>query len=158
MVMVFHFGKVSSCSSDFENIFLTRHIGFNSDSSFRRPTLISISGGSDITIENLLIRNAPNVFQSVNGNAKNVNYRGLTMQAIPTADVTPKNTDGFDVGASSFVTISDTTVENQDDCVAFKPGCNFLIVTNITCRGSHGLSVGSLAKSSDDMVRCLYPL
>ncbi|THU81731.1 glycoside hydrolase family 28 protein [Dendrothele bispora CBS 962.96] len=126
---------------------------FNSDSTFRRPTLVSISGGSGITIENLLIRNAPNVFHSVNGGATNVNYRNLVMQAIPTSDVTPKNTDGFDVGASSFVTISDTRVENQDDCVAFKPGCNFLTVSNITCKGSHGLSVGSLAKSSNDMVQ-----
>ncbi|KAF5366849.1 hypothetical protein D9758_006488 [Tetrapyrgos nigripes] len=126
---------------------------FNSDSSFRRPTLISISGGSNIVVENLLFRNPPNVFHSVNGNAKNVIYRGLIMQAIPTSTVIPKNTDGFDVGASTFVTISNVTVQNQDDCVAFKPGCNFLTVTDITCSGSHGLSVGSLGQSNNDMVQ-----
>lgn len=56
----------------------------------------------------------------------------------------PKNTDGFDVGASQFVTLRNIKVSNQDDCVAFKPGANFTTVTDITCTGSHGISVGSL--------------
>ena len=56
----------------------------------------------------------------------------------------PKNTDGFDVGKSQFVTIRNIKVSNQDDCVAFKAGADFASVSNITCTGSHGLSVGSL--------------
>jgi galacturan 1,4-alpha-galacturonidase len=64
----------------------------------------------------------------------------------------PKNTDGFDVGASTYVTIQHTSVTNDDDCVAFKPGSTYTYVKDITCTGSHGLSVGSLAKTNADTV------
>ncbi|KAL0059800.1 hypothetical protein AAF712_013441 [Marasmius tenuissimus] len=125
---------------------------FASDSSFKRPTLMYISGGSKITVENLQFKNPPNVFHSVTDGATNVVYRGLNLNATPKDGATPKNTDGFDVGKSTTVTIANTKVTNQDDCVAFKPGCNLVTVTNITCTGSHGLSVGSLAKGGDDVV------
>lgn len=99
---------------------------------------------------------APNVFHSVTGGATNVIYRGLRLNAETYENVTPKNTDGFDVGAS-HVTISNVTVTNQDDCVAFKPNANYVTVTDITCTGSHGLSVGSLAKGSNDVVSRRIP-
>ncbi|KAJ3971656.1 glycoside hydrolase family 28 protein [Lentinula raphanica] len=121
---------------------------FNEDSSYSRPTLVYIDGGSDITIENLLVRNAPNVFMSAAGDATNIHYSGLTMQAIPSDGVTPKNTDGFDIGPASQVTISNVIVDNQDDCVALKGGANFVTVTDISCSGSHGLSIGSLGEGT----------
>ncbi|EEB98324.1 hypothetical protein MPER_02191 [Moniliophthora perniciosa FA553] len=125
---------------------------FASDNTFKRPTLMYISGGSNIVVENLSFKNAPNVFHSVTDGATNVIYRGLKLNATPKDGAVPKNTDGFDVGKSTYVTISNTNVVNQDDCVAFKPGCNYVTVTDITCTGSHGLSVGSLAKGSNDVV------
>ncbi|KAJ4475786.1 glycoside hydrolase family 28 protein [Lentinula aciculospora] len=123
---------------------------FNEDSSYSRPTLVYIEGGSDIAIENLLVRNAPNVFMSAAGGATNIQYSGLTMQAIPSDGVTPKNTDGFDIGPASQVTITNDIVDNQDDCVAFKGGANFVTVTDISCSGSHGLSIGSLGEGTSD--------
>ncbi|KAF5379882.1 hypothetical protein D9757_007172 [Collybiopsis confluens] len=124
-------------------------VEWNSNPSYSRPqVLLLIEGGSDITVENLLVRNPPNVFMSANGGATNIHYSGLTMQAIPSGGVTPKNTDGFDVGPASQVTINNVSVENQDDCVAFKGGANFVTVTDITCSGSHGLSVGSLGEGT----------
>ncbi|KAJ7191918.1 extracellular exo-polygalacturonase [Mycena pura] len=128
---------------------------FDANSSYARPTLVSILGSSNsITISNLHFRNAPNVFHSVNGGSTNILYDSLMMDATSTATVVAKNTDGFDVGSSTFVTIRNTTVINQDDCVALKPGSNFALVTGITCSGSHGLSVGSLGSGagSRDMV------
>ncbi|KAH0582776.1 hypothetical protein H2248_010687 [Termitomyces sp. 'cryptogamus'] len=130
-------------------------IEFAADSSFARPTLVYITGGSNIVVENLYFKNAPNVFHSVTGGATDVVYRGLRLNAEVYDDVIPKNTDGFDVGAS-YVTISNVTVNNQDDCVAFKPNANYVTVTDITCTGSHGLSVGSLAKGSNDIVQNIY--
>jgi galacturan 1,4-alpha-galacturonidase len=123
-------------------------LAFAANSSFARPTLLFIEGGSHNTVENLLVRNAPNVFMSAAGSATNIAFSGLTMQAIPSGGATPKNTDGFDIGPASQVTINNVIVDNQDDCVAFKGGANFVTVTNITCSGSHGLSVGSLGEST----------
>lgn len=78
------------------------------------------------------------------------------MDATSNSDNAAKNTDGFDIGASTDVTISSVTVLNDDDCIAFKPGADGVTVTDITCTGSHGLSVGSLGKSSDDTVKNVY--
>ncbi|KAF7291860.1 Extracellular exo-polygalacturonase [Mycena indigotica] len=119
---------------------------FAEDSSFARPTLVTITSSTSITISNLHFRNAPNVFHSVSGGSTNIIYDGLQLDATSTATVTAKNTDGFDVGSSSHVTIKNTNVVNQDDCVALKPGSDFALVQNITCNGSHSLSVGSLGK------------
>ncbi|KAG6813861.1 hypothetical protein H0H92_006268 [Tricholoma furcatifolium] len=130
-------------------------IEFAANSSFARPTLMYITGGSNIVVENLYFKNAPNVFHSVTGGATNVVYTGLRLDAEVEDDATPKNTDGFDV-SGSYVTISNVTVSNQDDCVAFKANANYVTVTDITCSGSHGLSVGSLGESNNDVVQNIY--
>ncbi|KAK7048663.1 extracellular exo-polygalacturonase [Favolaschia claudopus] len=119
-------------------------IQFAADSSYRRPTLVYITGSSAITISSLRFKNPANVFHSVTGGSSNVVYDSLRMDATSTANATAKNTDGFDIGTSSHVTVRNTMVTNQDDCVALKAGSNFALVSNITCDGSHGLSVGSL--------------
>ncbi|KAJ5109945.1 hypothetical protein N7532_002590 [Penicillium argentinense] len=129
---------------------------FASDSSYARPTLLYITGGSDITISGLRQKNPPNVFNSVKGDSTNVNFSNLKMDATSKSTNAAKNTDGFDIGASTNVILSNINVSNDDDCVAFKPGANGVTVTDITCTGSHGLSVGSLGKSSDDTVKNIY--
>ncbi|KAL2811408.1 pectin lyase fold/virulence factor [Aspergillus granulosus] len=68
------------------------------------------------------------------------------MTAVSQSEYNPRNTDGFDIGEASYVTLENIKVVNQDDCVAFKPGCDYVTVRNIECNCSHGLSVGSLAK------------
>ncbi len=130
---------------------------FATNSSYARPTLVYTEASNEITFKNLNFKNAPNVFHSVTGGSTNVVYDTLTLTAAQ-ADSTgavPKNTDGFDIGSATSITIKNTVVSNQDDCVAFKAGSNFVTVTNITCTGSHGLSVGSLAggAGSNDVVK-----
>ncbi|GIC92916.1 putative extracellular exo-polygalacturonase [Aspergillus udagawae] len=129
---------------------------FASDSSYKRPTLLYITGGSNIEVSGLRQKNPPNVFNSVKGDAKNVVFTNLRMDATSKSANPPKNTDGFDIGASTYVTISSVNVSNDDDCVAFKPGCNYVTVEDVTCTGSHGISVGSLGKGSDDTVQNIY--
>ncbi|KAJ7173966.1 glycoside hydrolase family 28 protein, partial [Mycena crocata] len=130
-------------------------IAFAADSSYARPTLVSITGASkSITISNLRFKNPANVFHSVNGGSTNILYDSLRLDATSTSTATAKNTDGFDIGVSTFVTVRNTTVVNQDDCVALKPGSNFALISGISCTGSRGLSVGSLgskAGSSDSV-------
>ncbi|KAH8158806.1 hypothetical protein CIB48_g9441 [Xylaria polymorpha] len=111
---------------------------FASDSSYDRPTLFWINGSKNVIIQNLKIQK----------------------RAQPTSKSSnlPKNTDGWDIGPASYVTISGAKVTNNDDCVAFKPGANYVTVTDITCIGSHGLSVGSLGSKAGatDTVQNIY--
>jgi polygalacturonase len=61
------------------------------------------------------------------------------------------NSDGYDIGTSSGVTLSGITVYNQDDCVAITSGSN-INVTGAYCSGGHGLSIGSIGGKSDNDV------
>lgn len=49
------------------------------------------------------------------------------------------NTDGFDIAADD-ITIKNSVVKNQDDCVAINTGSN-IYISGLTCSGSHGLSL-----------------
>lgn len=117
---------------------------FATDSSYARPTLFYITDSSGITVENMYFDAAPNVFHSVTGGSSNVVYKDITLYAVSSSSNAAKNTDGWDIGKSTYVTIETATVTNDDDCVAFKPGANYVSVSDISCTGSHGLSVGSL--------------
>jgi galacturan 1,4-alpha-galacturonidase len=61
------------------------------------------------------------------------------------------NTDAFDVGSSTGITISNANVKNQDDCLAINSGKN-IHFTGGTCSGGHGLSIGSVGGRSDNTV------
>ena len=94
-----------------------------------------ITSASGTTITGLTLDNSA-------GNAPNSASDGL-----PAAH----NTDGFDVSGSTNILITNTTVFNQDDCVAVTSGSN-ITVSNIVCDGSHGLSIGSVGGKSDNDV------
>lgn len=46
----------------------------------------------------------------------------------------------------SLCSISDSVVDNYDDCVSFKPNSTNVVVSRMHCNGSHGISVGSLGQ------------
>nr|ALB05713.1 polygalacturonase 3 [Rhizoctonia solani AG-1 IA] len=53
------------------------------------------------------------------------------------------NTDGFDVSTTDL-TIEDSTIHNQDDCIAINKGSNIIFQRN-SCTGGHGISIGSVS-------------
>lgn len=61
------------------------------------------------------------------------------------------NTDAFDIGSSDGVTISNSNINNQDDCIAINSGTN-INISGLTCNGGHGISVGSVGGRSDNTV------
>lgn len=97
---------------------------FASDTSLVRPTLFYIQGGSNIAVTGFSVKNPPNVFFAQRGAATNIQYASLTMTAASKSTNAPKNTDGFDIGESTYTNINKIYVSNQDDCIALKPGCN----------------------------------
>ncbi|KAL7815112.1 glycoside hydrolase family 28 protein [Trichoderma gracile] len=124
---------------------------FAANSSYRRPTLFYINNSKNVSIRNLYFKSAPNVFHSVTGGSSNVTYADITLYAVSNSSNVAHNTDGWDIGQSTYVSINRATVTNDDDCVAFKPGSTFATVTDITCAGSHGISVGSLGSSAGNI-------
>ncbi|RYP02315.1 hypothetical protein DL765_010750 [Monosporascus sp. GIB2] len=61
------------------------------------------------------------------------------------------NTDAFNVGNSSGVTISNAHVQNQDDYLAVNSGSK-ITFTGDTCSGGHGPSIGSVGSRSNNGV------
>jgi galacturan 1,4-alpha-galacturonidase len=104
------------------------------------------------SINNLNVKNTPVQGFSING------ATGLTLDHITidnsAGDVTNggHNTDAFDVGSSSGITISNANIKNQDDCLAINSGTNIHFVGG-TCSGGHGLSIGSVGGRSDNTVK-----
>ncbi|OHF04011.1 endopolygalacturonase [Colletotrichum orchidophilum] len=106
---------------------------------------------NDGSISGLNIKNTPAHGFSING------VSGLKISNIlfDNKDGDSKgghNTDAFDVGQASDVTISGAKVYNQDDCLAINSGTN-IVFENGYCYGSHGLSIGSVGGRADNTVQ-----
>ena len=121
------------------------------------------------TITGITIKNSPVQVFSING-AQNLALNGITIDnSAGDAGGIGHNTDAFDVGSSSGVTISGANVKNQDDCLAVNSGSVRSNVPNMqdslltsthqditftggTCSGGHGLSIGSVGGRDDNAV------
>lgn len=97
--------------------------------------LFSISGSSDLTLRDMILDNSA-------GDAPNNHSNGLAAA---------HNSDGFDVSSCNNTLIANTTVINQDDCVAVTSGNN-ITVDSMYCSGGHGLSIGSVGGKSNNVV------
>lgn len=100
------------------------------------PThLFYATANEHLDFHNLLLNNSA-------GDAPNAASDGLAAA---------HNSDGFDIGASDYVTLRDITVYNQDDCVAVTSGTQ-ITVSNMYCSGGHGLSIGSIGGKTNNTV------
>ncbi|KAF0315972.1 extracellular exo-polygalacturonase [Colletotrichum asianum] len=131
---------------------------FASDSTYDRPTLLYITGSSNIQVSGIAVKNPPSFGLSAAGGSANVNFRDISLSAVSTSTNLPKNTDGFDIGPATNVNLQNITVVNDDDCVALKSGADGVEIRDITYSGSHGLSIGSLGKTagSTDFVKNVF--
>lgn len=124
---------------------------FGQYEDLKRPVLFAVEGSTDVEVKGFLLKNAQNVFVNIGTKSERVKFIDMDLTAISKSSYRARHTDGFDIGESKYTTLSNIYIQNEDDCVAFKPGCDQVTVTDITCQGSHGLSVGSLAKSNKNI-------
>ncbi|KAF4620649.1 hypothetical protein D9613_000235 [Agrocybe pediades] len=104
------------------------------------------------TFENVKVVNSPGRVFSV-GNSAPLLLTGLTIDNSQGDQPNSKsggqaaghNTDGFDVSAND-VTIQNSNIHNQDDCLAINKGTNIVFKGN-SCTGGHGISIGSIDSS-----------
>ncbi|KAI9343294.1 pectin lyase fold/virulence factor [Zopfochytrium polystomum] len=67
--------------------------------------------------------------------SQNVVYDSISFAGGSTSKNPAKNTDGWDTKCS---------LDSGDACLSFKPNSTNIVVQNLVCNGSHGVSVGSL--------------
>ncbi|KAF8997637.1 polygalacturonase [Cyathus striatus] len=106
---------------------------------------IKISG----TYTNVKVVNSPSRVYSVSNPAPLVmsdltidNSQGDAPNSKSNGIAAGHNTDGFDVSTTDL-TIQNSVIKNQDDCLAINKGSNIVFKGN-TCSGGHGISVGSI--------------
>lgn len=103
------------------------------------------------TISDLNVKNTPVQGFSINS-ATDLTLDSITIDnSAGDTDELGHNTDAFDVGSSTGITISNANIKNQDDCLAINSGTNIHFVGG-TCSGGHGLSIGSVGGRSDNTV------
>ncbi|EIN05315.1 hypothetical protein PUNSTDRAFT_146014 [Punctularia strigosozonata HHB-11173 SS5] len=117
-----------------------------SSRTFARPVPLTVGNASNVVIQDLHMIGSPFwnnfVYQSTN-----VTYKGININTVSyNSSAPPANSDGWDIYRSSFVTITNSTINNDDDCVSFKPNSTNIVVSHLNCNGSHGISVGSLGQ------------
>ncbi|PSN60435.1 Endopolygalacturonase 1 [Corynespora cassiicola Philippines] len=126
--------------------------GKGSNGGKTKPKFFYAHSMTSSTISNLNVKNTPVQGFSVNG-ATDLTLDHITIDNSA-GDVSNggHNTDAFDVGSSTGITISNANIKNQDDCLAINSGSN-IHFTGGTCSGGHGLSIGSVGGRSDNDVK-----
>ncbi|KAJ5473904.1 hypothetical protein N7475_003470 [Penicillium sp. IBT 31633x] len=104
----------------------------------------------DSSITGLNVKNTP--VQAFSVQADNLVLDSITIDNSDGDKNGGHNTDAFDVGESTYITISNANVKNQDDCLAVNSGENILF-TGGYCSGGHGLSIGSVGGRDNNTVR-----
>ncbi|KAF4626191.1 hypothetical protein G7Y89_g11972 [Cudoniella acicularis] len=128
-----------------------------SDSDVVRPILLGLMGLKGGSVSNLKMKNPPNWFNFV-ANSSDIIFDSMTLTSASNNSNPAHNSDGWDTYRSDAVTIQNSYVSNNDDCVSFKPNSTNILVQNMQCINSHGISVGSLGQyiGEVDIVENIY--
>ncbi|KAI0380975.1 glycoside hydrolase family 28 protein [Hypomontagnella monticulosa] len=122
-----------------------------------RPMLFAFDGMKGATMSNLRMRNPPNWFNII-ANSTDIIVSNMDLRAESLNGVKIANSDGWDTYRSDRVVIQDSFIRNTDDCVSFKPNSTNVVVQNLECIGSHGISIGSIGQyvNQTDIVENLH--
>ncbi|CZR57863.1 probable endopolygalacturonase E [Phialocephala subalpina] len=123
--------------------------GDGSNSGKTKPKFFQAHSLVSSSITGVYIQNPPVQVFSIYG-CTDLTLTDITIDGSA-GDSLGANTDGFDIGSSTGVTISGANVYNQDDCVAINSGVD-ITFTGGVCSGGHGLSVGSVGGRTDNTV------
>ncbi|KAN0078074.1 polygalacturonase [Tylopilus felleus] len=128
-----------------------------SSTSFARPVSLTVGNASNVLVEDLTEIGSP-FWNNFVYQFTNVTYRRMNISSTSYSSNPATNSDGWDIYRSSYVTIEDSTIYNDDDCVSFKPNTTNTVVRKLYCNGSHGISVGSLGQyaGETDIVANIY--
>ncbi|KAH8161967.1 hypothetical protein CIB48_g6260 [Xylaria polymorpha] len=129
-----------------------------SNETVYRPHLFGTDGLAGGSVSGLNMKNSPMWFNFIM-NSSDVLITDINIWLeVTNSSSPPANTDGWDTYRSTNIVIQNSTIDNYDDCVSFKPNSTNIIVQNLQCNGSHGISVGSLGQYQGeyDIVEDVY--
>nr|AEE61589.1 unknown [Dendroctonus ponderosae] len=116
-------------------------------SGVKKPKFFRIKTTGGSTFSDITLLNCPVQCVSINS-ASDTTIDNFLLDVSAGDSEKGHNTDGFDVSSSTGITVQNSVVKNQDDCVAVNQGSN-MVFKNLTCSGGHGLSL-SVGQSTED--------
>jgi len=130
---------------------------YAANSSTLRPVMFGILGLHNSRFGPLNLLNSPEYYHFV-ANSSGIVFDSININTYSTSSHGAANTDGWDTYRSDNIVIQNSHVVNDDDCVSFKPNSTNMLVQNMYCNGSHGISVGSLGQyiGEIDIVENVY--
>ncbi|KAH6833143.1 hypothetical protein C2S53_003007 [Perilla frutescens var. hirtella] len=85
--------------------------------------------------------------------SRNVSFTRFTVSAPGNSP----NTDGIHVARSTMVSITDSMIGTGDDCISMGDELSQVHIRNVTCGPGHGISIGSLGRSTAEKdIRGIY--
>jgi len=118
-----------------------------------KPTFLYLKGTGGSNFNGLHLKNCPERCVGIDGSNNLVVQSFLidNKDGAPGTAASGKeghNTDGFDVDKTQYLTLKNSVVYNQDDCVAINSGSHMLI-DSVNCDGSHGFDIATGMSTTD---------
>ncbi|XP_043809085.1 polygalacturonase-like [Manihot esculenta] len=86
-----------------------------------------------------------------------LNGKNLTFDRFMiTAPGDSVNTDGIHIGLSNEINIINSNITTDDDCISIGGASEQIRITNVRCGHGHGISMGSLRKTTDQFASRIF--
>lgn len=109
------------------------------------PIPWTIYNAKNVLVENINMVQSP-FWHNFIYQSSNVTFNNINLHSIQQSGSQAQNTDGWDIYRSDTVSITNSYIINGDDCVSLKPNSTNVLVENLYCSGSHGISMGSVGE------------
>ncbi|XP_072401983.1 polygalacturonase-like [Diabrotica undecimpunctata] len=112
------------------------------DHSYKqKPQFMLIQATGNSVFKSIKVKNCPHTCIGIS-DSHDLTLQGWTIDSKDGDYKGGANTDGFDISKSYKITIKDSSVSNQDDCICVNQGQQ-LLFQNLQCSGGHGLSLAA---------------
>ncbi|KAL9620689.1 MAG: hypothetical protein Q9160_004825 [Pyrenula sp. 1 TL-2023] len=110
-----------------------------------RPISITFFNSTNLFVDQLTIIQ-PQFWATFVTYSNNVTMSNVFVNATSNDEWGTVNTDGTDTWNSRDILLENWTVQNGDDCIAAKGNTTNLLVRNVTCYNSNGMTIGSVGQ------------
>ncbi|XP_015966325.1 polygalacturonase At1g48100-like [Arachis duranensis] len=107
----------------------------------QKPTALRFYGSDGVTVAGITIQNSQQTHLKFDSCS---NVQVFDINVLSPAD--SPNTDGIHLRNSQTVLIYSSTLACGDDCVSIQNGCSNILIHDLSCGPSHGISIGGLGK------------
>ncbi|KAK6784534.1 hypothetical protein RDI58_017989 [Solanum bulbocastanum] len=149
--IAFIFGLVLLCPNADGKVFNVLSYGAKADGVTDNSKTLGFN-----FVNNTIVRDVHSI------NSKNIHFKVFACENMTfshvniTAPRDSPNTDGIHISHSTNIHVLDSYIGTGDDCIAIIAGSNNINISGVTCGPGHGISIGSLGNSPNEVVKDIH--